>query len=145
MTGSFYRMFETDSFMQEPSPIWVLLVWMCLYISTYDDSSKIIFYISGNCQVILKRAQCEVTDVQPVFTIYLQYVLCAKQNARKRFWFFNLLLSVYQHQTLAGLLLASVLPDVTEIFLICLLTELAHDMLFVFSKCSVVLGSNEVW
>lgn len=59
-----------------------LLIWMYFYKSTYRDSSEIFFYTPGNCQIILKRAQCEVNDILSVFMIYHQYVLCAKQNVR---------------------------------------------------------------
>lgn len=82
-----------------------LLIWMCLYKSTYHDSSKITFYTPGNCQIILKRAQGEVNNMLSVFVIYHQNVLSAKENARhflkkkKK----NLLLPVYQCLTLAVL------------------------------------------
>lgn len=63
MTESFCHKVEADLVMQEPSSVCALLFWMCLYISTYADSPEIIFYIPGNCQVILDMAKCEVTDM----------------------------------------------------------------------------------
>jgi len=63
VTEGFYHTVEADSFMQEPSSVCALWVWMCLYISTYSDSPEMTVYIPSNCQVILKSAQCGVTNV----------------------------------------------------------------------------------